>query len=65
VKNTRSNPGLVFGYLGFHTKFVGNEFIYLFGYSKEHTEKATVEYCMRSEKTDKLICKHSALGYTM
>ena len=59
------NPGLIFGFLGFHTKFAGNELIHIFGYSKEHTEKGAIEYSMRSEKTDKLICKHSALGYTM
>ncbi len=65
MNDINKNPGLIFGYLGFNTQFVGNQFIYIFGYSKEYTEKGDLEYRMRSEKTDKLVCKHGALGYTM
>jgi hypothetical protein len=35
VNNIDCNPGLLFGFLGFHTKFVGKEYIHIFGFSKE------------------------------
>jgi hypothetical protein len=36
--DTSCNPGLIYGYLGMHTKFTGQENIYIFGYSCEQLE---------------------------
>lgn len=40
------------------------ESVYVFGYSGEYNENG-VEYKLKGEKIDALICKDSALGYKM
>lgn len=59
------NPGLTHGYLGYFTLYTGSEPVYIFGYSSTVNKNEQIEYNLRGQKIDMLICKSSSLGYKM